>query len=286
MRQLNRILIIGISIFWVLSSSGYMFDGNGLVVFVLDVGQGDSILAKFPDGTTLLVDGGAGSKVLSELGEVLPPWKRTIDSVMLTHDHADHLNGLFDIVLRYKVKTVIVRLDSCLSTQCKSFVELSENAGVLVLDISKNTSPAKISLGRAVLSIFYFSEFRNVKEVNNSSIVAVITYGNFSMSLNGDLEIEGEERLIESWRKNGLGPIDVLKAGHHCSKTASSEEFLEYSRPVLAICSLGEGNSFGHPHREALNRFEEYSLHYLRTDENGRIVIRSDGTIWNSNSEK
>jgi competence protein ComEC len=278
MIQTKTVLLAITAIFWILLNSGFSVGRGELKVSVLNVGQGDSILVEYPNGMLMLVDGGAGAKVLSELGEVLPPWERTIDIVLLTHDHADHLNGLFSVVQRYHVKTVLLRLDSCMSGECLRFLELAREAGVSIVDVNPLDSPKHLEVGSVMVDVF---EFSSMGSVNNTSMALVIQYGDFSMSLNGDLETEGEEKLIAGMEAVDIEKIDVLKAGHHCSRTASSAGYLEYVRPSVAICSVGEGNSFGHPHAEALDRFQEYDVEYVRTDVSGRITVNSDGKAWN-----
>ena len=145
----------------------------------------------------------------------------------------------------------------------------------------------KVDLGGAVVSLFVGSYISggdgcidSADSTNDSSIVAVVSYGDVKVLLMGDAEELTERRLLAGRFRALFRGATILKAGHHCSRTASSDVFLDYSRPELAICSCGKDNSFGHPHEETIERFEERNIPYLRTDELGTIVVSTDGVTW------
>lgn len=262
-----------------------------LQVYVLDVGQGDAILIRTPNCKNILVDGSGGDYVLSKLGEVMPPWMRRIDLLVLTHPHADHVNGLNDVVERYKVESILWNPVCYWSPEFAYFVEEIRNMGKEGTQIVNAADIQEFNFGQVRFEILWpekssrsiddncsllgvpvnESKYENV---NNESVVLLVTYGDFEMLLTGDAEVEVEKELCESGM---LIDVEVLKAGHHCSRTASSEGFLQRIAPEVAVCSCGEGNKFGHPHRETIDLFEEMGIRYLRTDKVGTVEVLSDG---------
>lgn len=280
MMRREIIFQIAVSALWVFIKVLSVPDADTEVISVLDIGQGDAILVQFPEGTTMLVDGGPGARVLSEVGDVLVPWERNIDIVVLTHDHDDHFNGLFDIFFRYQVGVLLVREKKCQSIQCKSLLELATKRGVIVVDVEEMENGTKVIFGGAQMSILYSSGVTSGDSVNNASIVIITRYSEFSALLTGDLEKNGEIEIISKFADVFSDNLSMLKAGHHCSRTASSDELLNAVKPVLAVCSVGEGNRFDHPHKETLEKFRERGVSYLRTDLNGRITIETDGRQW------
>lgn len=268
---------------------------NDLVVHVLDVDQGDAILVRFPDRSLMLIDGGPGDYALVRLGEVLPPWARKIDTVVLTHPHADHLNGLLDIFERYQVKTFVVNPVCDISLEYNHILRMVESKGITVVEMNKIRLRTVMVGGVEVLLWSSDNKYSGVQDLklskgigacgelgalNNYSVFVLLRYGSVSLALTGDGEQELEASLLsdsEAWKFRN---VDILKAGHHCSRTASSGSFLDFINPDLAICSCGEDNKFDHPHPEALGRFRERGIEYLRTDEVGTITIRADGVGW------
>lgn len=255
-----------------------------LHIWVFDVGQGDGIFIRTPSGLTILVDGGPGDAVLSELGSTLPPWVHELDVVVLTHPHADHYEGLFEIVDRYEVGMFLVPEVCEYDSVSQELLEKVNFENVKLVYVSQEVGVSMVSGGDlCVLSVSIYGDFgesRDRSDVNGCSLVVSVEYGTFHALLTGDLTQSGEESLLKSeWRSN-VRAVDVLKAGHHCSHTSSGESFLRMASPELAICSVGADNSFGHPHKEILERFDALGLEYLRTDEWGTIEIVSDGNEW------
>ncbi|MBN2101220.1 MBL fold metallo-hydrolase [Candidatus Dojkabacteria bacterium] len=267
---------------------------NSLSVVFLDVGQGDSIIVRAPDGWTMLIDGGGGDYVLSQLGKVLPPWVRKIDVILLTHPHADHLRGLLEVIERYEVEEIWWNPVYYQFSEYDFFVDSVGEIGVAVdsevsryvnRDVSIEVLWPLSEDGNGISeeemlwcdehNILCSSRFDD--NVNNDSVVIFLSYQDFDLLLMGDAEYEVEEVLLKI---GSLHDVEVLKAGHHCSRTASSEEFIGVVRPELAVCSCGEGNKFGHPHKETLNNFDEFGVEYLRTDKIGNVVLKSDGEKW------
>ena len=248
-----------------------------LEVNFFDVGQGDSILIKTPFSQNVLIDGGPDIGVIEELSKNLPWWDRTIDLIILSHPHDDHVNGLNDVIKRYEVKKILYTGVVHDSPGFLNWLELIKEYNIPLVIIDR---PQTITLGSdCKLDIIYPQESLLGKEVdnlNNSSIVVKLTYKETSFLFTGDAEIEVEEELI---KKEIDLKADVLKAGHHGSDTSSSEEFLNKVNPDYTIITVGVDNTFGHPSRRIIKRLERVEANILRTDEKGTIKMVSDGEV-------
>lgn len=254
----NWVVVIFIVIATFMQYNGY---SDKPVVIFLNVGQGDAILIQ-QDGFQILVDGGPDDAVLYELAKYIPIYDRNIEIVVLTHAHDDHLKGLLMVLENYNVDSIWYS-PSCVSTPSYQFL-LKEYAGNLV----KVDSSTKLQYGDISMSVIYPVETKCEENINNESIVLDVEVNGKRILLMGDAEKEVEERIFDD-----IGDIDILKAGHHCSRTASSEMFLNSIDPEIAICSVGEGNKFGHPHNETLEMFKKLNVQYLITYEEGNIVF-------------
>ncbi len=246
-------------------------DGRAHLWF-LDVGQGDAVLIQTPEGHNVLIDGGPKSKVLEELSEVLAYFNRQIDLMVLTHPHADHLEGLVEVLKRYEVGAVLI---TGVGYNNHYYDEFLRDVGAMrddgELDVFVAEAGMDFKVGSLYLDVLYPFEpliGRTISNVNNSSIVIRATLGWRAM-LTGDCEVECEEEILEAGFELGA---DILKAGHHGSKTASSAEFVEAVGPEIAVIQLGEDNKFGHPHAETLRAFYRAGIREIfRNDLDGRI---------------
>lgn len=253
---------------------------QNLTMSFIDVGQGDSILVILPNTKTLLIDGGerqSSGKVLSTLQAHGLSY---IDVIVATHPHADHIGGLIDVI--NTVNTGLV-LDSGQVHTTQTFEDLLDaiyNKQIPLRSIGEGESinldpTVKIDVLNPPASI---PEGANDEaEFNDNSVSLKLTYGNFSALLTGDMEERNEARLV--FKNATILDADILKAGHHGSRTSSSSGFLGAVTPEVVILSLGAGNSYGHPHQEALDRISASGAQYiLRTDIDGTITLTSDGS--------
>ncbi len=217
-------------------------------IYFLDVDQGDATLVKTPDGHHILIDGGPNNYVIERLGEVMPFFDKTIDLVVLTHPHADHIDGLVEVLKRFEVKNVLMTGVYDGNSTYLEFLRVIEEQDVRVFFGNEN-----FLFGDVGVDVLYPSESffgKSFDNINNSSLVVEVSYRDLDVLVTGDLEVEGEREL------SGLERIDILQVGHHGSKTASSLEFLAKISPEIAVISCGEDNKFDHPHVEALKNLE------------------------------
>jgi competence protein ComEC len=256
-------------------------DGR-LHVYFLDVGQGDAILVQAPDGRQILVDGGPSpTALLNELGDVLPFWDRSLDLVVLTHPDGDHITGLIPLLDRYRVGQVLdVR-------QSESAPEAAPWLKVLAaLGVSRTLAQRgmRLPVGDLSVTVLHPGSTQltgSASDDNNNAVVLRLDYGQTSLILTGDAESGAEADMIAA----GL-PLhaDVLKVGHHGSNGASSSAFIAAVAPRLVVIPVGAGNKFGHPHPAVLERLK--GVEVLRTDQNGRIEVVSDGQRLSANMQR
>lgn len=261
---------------------------EALNIYVLDVGQGDSILAIGPNGETILIDAGPDNKVIEELGQVLPVSNKKIDYLILTHPHADHVAGMPELLNRYEIGTVYLTGVLHTSADYLYFLQLLEEGDY---DTEFVDSYKKIELAPEFTLEFLaplenFAE-QKVENLNNSSIINKISYKGESILLSGDAEYEEESAVLDFYLNNlEVLRADLYKVGHHGSKTASSYEFLNAIQPQMALISCGLDNQFYHPHPSLLSKLEQKNIEYLRTDLQGAIHCWSDGAPWQCETEK
>lgn len=254
--------------------AGHIFSDQRLIVWFFDVGQGDAIFIESPDGRQILIDGGTGSLVLEKLSRVMPFWDRSLDAVLLTHPHADHIGGLISVLERYRVERVYTTGSLYATTETEEFLRrLNDGEEVVIVD-----GPVTLELGRGTTLeiIAPVESLRNVRvdDPNNASIAGVLRYGEINVLLTGDLGGRAEQGLLTRLKET----VDVLKVGHHGSQTSTSADLLKATKPVAAIISVGADNSYGHPHAATLDRLKEFGVTVLRTDLDGDIRLTSDGT--------
>ncbi len=248
-------------------------DSDALQVHALDVGQGDAILVIAPSGHTLLIDGGPdGRLLLRELSNALPPGRRTIDVVVATHPQADHVNGLFALFDRYRIGRLLV---SPVNDRTDIGRRLSTAAAAGGVSVQIATAETLLTLGTDVLvDVLPANSGRtSIADVNSGTVVLRIRHGEVAFLFTGDIEAAQELTLAQGeWDLSAT----VLKVAHHGSNTSTTDLLLRRVRPGLALISVGDGNGFGHPHTDVLERLSDTLL--LRTDEQGTITLFSDGT--------
>ncbi len=249
-----------------------------LSVTMLDVGQGDAIHLRTKEGTDLLIDGGPDSSVLSRLSSDMPFSERSLELMLLTHPHADHFMGLFDVLDRYQVGRILADPKAPSTELSDGFFQRVQEKGIS-LDVPRAGMVYDLGLDIKATVLFPFEETVDQlpsDDANAHSIVLQVDAGRTCFLFMGDLDAEGEAELVSTLPSDQLA-CDVLKAGHHGSRTSSTAEFLDVVHPKEALISNGAGNSYGHPHAEALDRFRQRGIHVFRTDLDGSVTCRTDG---------
>jgi competence protein ComEC len=252
---------------------------------VLDVGQGDSLFATFPDGHTMLVDaGGALGTIHSggmhsgiDVGEdVVSPylWSRglkQIDVVALTHAHIDHIGGLPAVLDNFRVKELWVGRDIDIAVY-RDVLALAQRRGVRIVHLKQGDT---FTWGNVTGSVLWPEEDdAHDAAKNDDSLVMRLTDGSQSFVLSGDIERPSEREILA---ENEPVNATFLKVAHHGSKTSTTDAFLSSSHPVYAAISVGRDNSFGHPSPEVVERLEAAGVHVYRTDRDGAITATTDG---------
>lgn len=247
--------------------SAKLFNPDRVVVWIFDVGQGDAIFIDAPD-KQILIDGGPNSVILEKLSSVMPFWDRSIDIVVNTHPHADHLVGINYVLDRYFVGEVFESGQDYNTDIVNRFDELTDNEqSVKTGDIIELGGGAKLEI------LWPEADLSNIRtdDPNSGSVVALLTYGETTILLTGDIGADEELEIM-----NDLPLIDILKVAHHGSLYSSSPRFLREIKPRYAIFPVGK-NSYGHPSPIVIDRLLRIGAEILRTDLDGDIRIISDG---------
>lgn len=258
-----------------------------LEVIFFDVGQGDAIFIETPENHQILIDGGPDSTILEKLGKEMPFWDRTIDLIILTHPEHDHMSGLLEVLKRYRVEKILWTGVLRDTAEYQEWLKLIKEEGAVIeiakagqrivfskpgltkLDFFKK--PSFNRLNRLdILYPFENLEGKEFKNTNNTSIVARLVFGNNSFLFTGDAYKSVERKILGEEVDS-----DILKIGHHGSKTSTAQEFVAAVFPDIAVISVGRDNRYGHPHPQTLEVLR--GVRVLRTDLDGDIKIISDG---------
>lgn len=251
----------------------YAESRDGLLVAFLDVGQGDAIFIEAPNGNQVLIDGGPNKAALRQLSKIMPFYDRSIDMIIESHPDSDHINGLVEVLKRYKIGLIMEPGVKSDNSAYKEIVSLTEQKNIQKILARRGM---RINFGDGIYMNILFPD-RDVSDLdtNDASVVARLVYGENEFLFTGDSPQKIENYLISLDAKNLKS--DVLKIGHHGSKTSTSENLLGYVDPQYAVISIGKDNKYGHPHQEILDLLKQFEISILRTDESGTIKIKSDG---------
>lgn len=275
---------------------GRLPDDGKLHVVFFDVGQGDAALIRTPSGDDILVDGGPDSGVVRKLGETLPVGDRDIELLILTHPHADHVTGLVDVFRRYEVHRVIFTGVVHTTDVYRAFLEAVRDEGVTA---ELPGGGGEVVQGDVRLEFLWPEEDYSGKSVsetgageagglNDTSIVFRLVYGDTEVLFTGDATLAVEKSLLASSSSSSSSSLrsDVLKVGHHGSNNSTGREFLAVVDPDVAVVSSGVGNIYGHPSYRIIKRLRDAGVRLFRTDQNGDILIESDGVVSTVRSER
>lgn len=283
---MKKYFLIAAVLFFVLACilvyQNIIYNDKKLHVVICDVGQGDTIFVRTPQGSDILIDGGPDDSVLSCLAKHMPFWDRTIEIMILSHPHADHFMGFFSVFKNYKVKSFV---SEELTNKTTGFASLMDKIKLQKIPIQFVLAGDKFILGDKVILeivgptkefIDRTSPGRTIGESSEfASLETLIKYGKFSVLLTGDSQVAELEQGIRV-KREGLSNLSVLQVPHHGSRFGLNQEILDILNPKLAVISVGK-NKFGHPTPFILDLLKSANIKTLRTDRDGEAEIVSDG---------
>lgn len=249
----------------------------GLSVRMLDIGQGDALLLS-KDGEFVLIDSGDVDHREQMAAYLKKYGVRELKTVIITHPHADHIGGMYTVFRECRVDQVYDNGQPTSTNTYRTYLK----------EIEKRNIPYKAVRAGDVIPFFKDVAFRVLgpaeimkddkgrPALNNNSVVGRLTYGNFTMLFTGDCEKEEEMSIMKG--EQTFLKSDVLKVGHHGSKTSYSAQFLKAVSPQAALISAGAGNIYGLPHEITLKKLEQVGIRIYRTDRDGTITVESNGT--------
>ncbi len=249
---------------------GSLTDGR-LKVHYIDVGQGDSVFIVLPNGKTMLIDAGEREEGLQTKAFLQDYGVTKIDAVVATHPHSDHIGGLEEIIRTFDIGAVYMPKAS---NNTKTFENLLLSIKEKGLNVTTAKAGVQIALDDTVSIQMVGPVSESYEDLNNYSAVIRLQYKNNSFLFTGDAEGLPEEEILKS---GAIVSANVLKVGHHGSNTSTTEAFLKAVSPQYAVIQVGEGNSYGHPKEETLDKLEKYNAAVLRNDLFGTITFASDG---------
>lgn len=251
-----------------------------LRVHYIDVGQGDSELIELPNDEVMLIDAGENDKGGFVADYIRSQGIDKIDYLVGTHPHSDHIGGLDTVIDELEIGKIYMPKASSDTKTFSDVLDAVERKG-----LSVNSAKAGVEvLNDGDLSVTFAAPVRTeYKSLNNVSAVVKIVYKGSSFLFTGDAEEQAEGDITADVR------ADVLKVGHHGSSTSSSWDFLDRVKPSCAVISCGEGNDYGHPHTETLEKLSDIGAAVYRTDLDGTVIIETQGdgyTVYTENSEE
>lgn len=255
-----------------------------LTVKVLDVGQADAILIQTPKEAILIDTGDVGTKE-KLVSYIKKAGITALDKVIITHAHVDHLGGMAELMENIPIKQVY---DSAFPATTATYRNYLTTVQKKKIPFARLQAGSSVDLGDGISLKAFAPEKEFIKgsdsDVNNSSIVLKLSYGDFSMLLTGDSETESEEIMLKRFRTDLKS--QVLKSPHHGSRTSSSQAFLKAVAPEAVVISVGVNNDYHHPHPSVMKRYQDAKMKIYRTDQDGTVTITSDGKTYKIVKEK
>lgn len=274
LRRVQSKITIGLLIFLAILiwSTSLNLPDNNLHIKVLDVGEGDSIFIRTPNGSKILVDGGPNNRVLDYLGSELPFYDKTLDLVVLTHPEKDHISGLIEVAKRYRIKNLWVSYGENNTAEYEEWRSVLEKENIepkLVWSGDKMIFPDGVEL-----EVISPKLGDSSTSLNSTSIVLLVDYKNFEGLLTGDAD-KKMQPYMDSTKE-----VEFFKVPHHGAKEALDRSFTETLSPEVSVISVGLNNRYKHPHQNSLEILMSIGSEIYRTDQNGTVEIVTDGESW------
>lgn len=252
---------------------------QNLKIHFIDVGQGDSSLIITPQNKTILIDGGGSSTSDFDVGEstlipyILDRGFTKIDIVIISHFDQDHVGSILTLLQELKVGKVYISKQTEKSKNYEKFLEIVNTKNIKVYEVMAGN---RICIEKNLYLDILWPKANQIttNALNNNAIVCNLHYRNFSMLFTGDIEEIAEKEILKLYSQNkNLLKTNILKIGHHGSKTSSTSEFINVVKPQIAAIGVGKNNNFGHPNEGVLQRLIDLNCKIFRTDLNGEISI-------------
>lgn len=270
----KKIIFLALSaVILLLFSLSFNTTAQNLKVHFIDVGQGDSILIEEPGGHNILVDGGDRADIVA--AQIINYLKnrniKKLDYIISTHPHADHIGGLVDIIDSFEVTAV---LDSGKVHSSKTYEDYLIKIDQENINFDTPRQGDKLNIGDIKIHFLHPDQNLDQYDLNNSSLVFLLKYGQQSFLFTGDIEKEVEKELL---RKNPNLKADIIKVPHHGSDTSSSAAWVKSLKPKTAVIQVGSDNNYDHPKAKIIKLYQSTGANLFRNDLNGNIVITADG---------
>lgn len=252
---------------------------NKLICTFFDCGLGDMALLQLPDNETIMVDCGPPSTSSGSFSKSTLPYMqknglKNIDFLVITHAHNDHYGGIKEVISACNVKRLMVTDEFQNRSIWLEISSMIIEEGAEIITISDT---CHFDFGDLTIKVLHPDRDYSDDNINNASIVLKLDYHDFSLLLNGDLEVEGEEYLLAKY--SDFLPSDITKVGHHGSKTSSSDKYLKKVNPKLAFIPAPIKNRFGFPHQSTVEKYSFLENHLIIAGKDGALTIETDGTI-------
>ncbi|MED1600129.1 ComEC/Rec2 family competence protein [Alkalihalophilus marmarensis] len=280
-----KIALVFTFILTLILSTGTSIAGasSNLQVHFIDVGQGDAILVKLPNGEHMLVDAGDNHYGETVVNYIQNQNIASLDYVVGTHPHADHIGGLDDVINRFLIGEVYLPNATATTQTYYDVLTAIDQKGLSITRAREGLTLLNTTVDGKNLSISMIAPIRDsYSNINDYSAVIRIVYGSTSFLLTGDAEHLSENDMLSS---NAPLASSILKVGHHGSSTSTTASFLDRVNPSAAIISVGANNRYGHPNQSTIDRLQARGISIYRTDLNGSIVFTTSGSGWLVNKQ-
>ena len=240
--------------------------GDSFDAIMLDVGQGDSVLL-LSEGHAVLVDCGEREYASTILERLRLLGVKSLDALITSHAHSDHMGSASAILAQFPVRSLYLPMTE---EESRLWQETQQQAQSQNCEVKQMAAGDVFRVGKLEFNFLWPLPGDYPKEVNNSSYLIQVNAPGIALLFTGDLEAKVEREML---RQGTLEDIDVLKVGHHGSRTSTTEGFLQQIKPEYALIGVGEGNQYGHPHTDILSRLQQYGVEIFRTDVEGDIWV-------------